>query len=214
MKAVCARTFIHSVLLACLCLFTRNLSAATVVTQILVYDSGNMQGALQSGGWEGPQFDGIGTISLFQGATQYGPGSPFSIDISSPGTYDLTYNTSSSLGGRYADLELFFDGDASTPGISVVIDRQDTNNPPLINVTTDYYYSQGYGTHSGIGSASFADSENIVTLQEYTVDSSLGTWQGNIDLSVQPVPEPATITIIALGFGCFIGMRKKRTLKE
>lgn len=76
-KTVCSWTLRQIFFITFLGLFTQSLFATTTAAQVFVYDSSNMQGGFQSGGWVTPQYGNIGTMTLQQGATQYGPGSHF-----------------------------------------------------------------------------------------------------------------------------------------
>ncbi len=184
---------------------------ATAITGMMLYNSSDAQGGdYASGGWEAPCTGIIGTMSVSQGVTQYGPCAPFSIDVSTPGVYNLSYATDRPLSVNYADLELFFDG-TSVPGITVVINSQDQT--VLLPPTTSNRYCPGYAGCTATGGLQFVDGGITVTATEFTVQSG-AYWTGDISLDVTGnVPEPASMGLVSAGFlaaGLAFTARRKR----
>ncbi len=183
--------------LASLSLFSTG-ARATTITGVMLYDSSDTQGGDYSvGGWEAPSTDSIGTMYLVQGTTQYGPSAPFSINISTPGTYNFSYATDRPLDfSSYADLELFFDG-STVPGITVIISS--SNETTLLTPTTSNRYCPDYVGCTATGGSQFVDGGITVTATQFTVASG-SDWTGDITLDVTGnVPEPASMGLVSVG---------------
>jgi len=175
---------------------------ASTITGILVYDSNSSNGgSMASGGWETPQVSGINAITMFQGGSTYGPGT-FSLDISAAGTYDVSYTaTTASIGGSYADLELFFDG-SSSPGITAVINRS-SQTTLIAPTSTSLYCLQSYTPCTANSGLVFVDGTNTITVSGFTLTQSpsSGVFGGDILLGDNAaVPEPASVGLVSAGF--------------
>ena len=204
--------FALAAVLVSMSLLAPGAQAATVITGVMLYNTDNAGGPpFAGGGWEAPCNGIIGQMSVSQGATQYGPCAPFSIDISTPGTYDFTYASDRGLGLSYANMELFFDG-SSLPGITVIIDSQ--NQATLLAPGTSNRYCSGYVLCTATGGLQFVDGAVTVSATGFTVQSG-GAWTGTLSLDVTSnVPEPASIGLVSLGFlaaGLAFGARRKRS---
>ncbi|MGO9095510.1 MAG: hypothetical protein ACLQGV_09830 [Bryobacteraceae bacterium] len=188
--------------------------AGTTITSVMIYDaSDTLGGDYVNGGWEAPECCGDGTMVL--DGTDYLLGVPLSIDISAPGTYDLSYTTDRYLSfAEYAGLELFFDG-SSAPGITVLIDS--SSQATLIAPSTTNRLCQGYPPASVCTATTgldFVDGAETVTATGFTANNSTGPWTGDINLKVtSTVPEPASMGLVPVGFlamGLAFQARRKR----
>jgi hypothetical protein len=172
---------------------------------ILVF-GGDSTGLLGTGGWNTVCQGGVAQL----GITGHGtcPLSP--LDISTPQTYTFDYfpAVAGSVGDRYADLELFFNGETYMPGIHVIIDRQAGSNPPISAASSTTQQCVFYNSFDascstppvGPSSLTYSSGGLTVTALHFTANSD---WNGQIQFSVASltgVPEPGTFSL--LGAGC------------
>jgi hypothetical protein len=131
-------------------------------------------------------------------------------------------------------LSIYFNGNTSTPGISVFGPVQTTNNSPLFFSANGGSATEGFNlaTVPGANSIIYSDGQNQVTLTSYSWNipsvynldrvtqpnigySSVGPdgnpdWVGQFTLNVVAVPEPH---LSLWAFGCLAGMMAYRNRK-
>jgi MYXO-CTERM domain-containing protein len=178
------------------CLLAAGAQAAPLtLIGVSVYDGNDPSGSMYTGGWN-TLCGGVAQLDLTGVSTC--PMVP--MDISSPGVYTFIY-TAGNLSGAFTNLELFFNGDAFTPGIHTVIGP---NSPGSLQVPTVFQYCLAYYCSPqppGPGSLTYASGDLTVTATQFTETNPQGVWTGTIQFSVEDdsdVPEPASAGLVGL----------------
>jgi len=179
---------------------------ATTLSGVSVFGGTSAGGNLGSGGWN--TACNVDPLALSLSGSPLST-CPLSLDISAPGTYTFEWSGSTGLGDQYANLELFFDGNAQNPGLHVLIDRNapsPTLQVPAGNECLAYFC----GNVSGPSTLIYSDGTHTVTVNSFT--KAEGGWSGTFSFTVDSaVPEPGTLGFGALALLLLPLLRPRRT---
>lgn len=147
-----------------------------------------------------------------------------------PGTLTFSLHGEPGIATGFAALNLFFDGNNATPGISVFAPtKTTTGSNPAVAADSAGTLALNGAVVPGAGTLSFSDGTVDVTLTSYqwSIPSVLGVdrvaafsatpsgvndFTGQFTLVVTAVPEPASLTLLGLGClgACVLYRRRSR----
>lgn len=187
-------------------------AAPLTLTGVLVF-SGDSTGLLGWGGWNTACNSGVAQMSIAGFAT-----CPLAVDISTPQLYTFNYRAGG-VPERWANLELFFNGDTLLPGIHLINDLSVPGYPITAASTTtqqclfyNAYNPSCSPTPIGPSSAEYSSGSLLVTPLAFTLNpDGSGQFQLSVTSESEVVPEPGTISLLAAGLvALFTRVRRRR----
>lgn len=186
-------------------------AAGLTLTGVLVF-SGDSTGLLGWGGWNTVCNPGVAQMSVAGFST-----CPLAVDISTPQLYTFNYQAGS-VPERWVNLELFFNGETLLPGIHLI---NDLSMPgyPITAASTTTQQCLFYNTFNpscapapiGPSLAEYSSGSLLVTPLAFTFNpDGSGQFQLSVTSESEVVPEPGTISLLAVGLVALLTRVRRR----
>ena len=147
------------------------------------------------GNWNAPGTSGS-SLSLAQGGIA-GSYAVQTVDLSHYGSATLSF-----------DLTTIAHGEPHTAYFSVSLGYDNELARYYLGSTTDGELSMRHISIPLIASAAFAPNSPVLFVGTHQSGSTTGIWVDNVSIQAQPVPEPATLSV--LGLGAVAALRRRR----